>query len=157
MRPLSQRTRYALSALQHLARAKDRGDGPILISRLSEEENLPQKFLEAILLELKNKGILQSKKGRGGGYALLRPPDLITLGEVIRLFDGPLAPLPCVSETAYRKCDECEDEKTCGTRSVMKEVRDAMARIVDQTTLAELLARSASLSRDAEKGGSYSI
>src|SRR5688572_16222854 len=136
MRSLSQKTKYALRALQYLAKA--RGKGPVLISTLAKAEQIPQKFLEAILLDLKNQGILQSKKGKGGGYLLLRAPSAVTLGEVIRLFDGPLAPLPCVSEMAFKKCDECPDVETCPTRSVMKEVRDAMAAILDRTTLADL-------------------
>jgi len=153
MRSLSQKTKYALRALQYLA--KTRGKGPVLISTLAKEEQIPQKFLESILLDLKNQGILQSKKGKGGGYLLLRPPNAITLGEVIRLFDGPIAPLPCVSEVAFKKCDECPDEKTCPTRSVMKEVRDAMANILDRTTLADLEARSQQLS--GQQGGMYFI
>lgn len=126
---------------------KEYGRGPILISDLAEKERIPKKFLESILLSLKNKGILQSKMGKGGGYLLGKPPDSITLGEVIRILDGPLAPLPCVSQTAYRKCDECEDEITCGIRPVMKEVRDETARILDGTTLSDLLNNVESLTR----------
>lgn len=154
MRSLSQKTQYALRALQYLARAQ--GKGPVLIARMATEEQIPQKFLEAILLELKNHGILQSKKGKGGGYLLLKAPNEVTLGEVIRLFDGTLAPLPCVSERAFRKCDECPDETVCPTRSVMKEVRDAIAAILDHTTLADLQAREDRLARGQE-GGMYFI
>jgi Rrf2 family protein len=134
---LSKKAKYALQALTLLT--KEYGHGPVLISDLAEKEKIPKKFLELILLNLKNKGILQSKKGKGGGYLLGKPPDSITLGEIIRILDGPLAPLPCVSQTAYRKCDECEDEMTCGIRPVMKEVRDATARILDGTTLSDLM------------------
>ncbi|MBI3802676.1 MAG: Rrf2 family transcriptional regulator [Nitrospirae bacterium] len=134
---LSKKAKYALQALTLLT--KEYGRGPILISELAEKEGIPKKFLELILLTLKNKGILQSKKGKGGGYFLGRPPDNITLGEVIRILDGPLAPLPCVSQTAYRRCDECQDEINCGIRLVMKEVRDETARILDGTSLADLL------------------
>jgi Rrf2 family protein len=147
MRSLSQKTKYALRALQYLAKAE--GSGPVLISTLAKHEQIPQKFLEAILLDLKNHGILQSKKGKGGGYLLLKPAGDITLGQVIRLFDGPLAPLPCVSETAFKKCDECPDELTCPTRSVMKEVRDAMTSILDRTTIADLGQRSTALNNQA--------
>ena len=153
MRSLSQKTKYALRALQYLAKAQ--GSGPVLISTLAKDEQIPQKFLEAILLDLKNHGILQSKKGKGGGYLLLKPAREITLGQVIRLFDGPLAPLPCVSDTAFKKCDECPDELTCPTRSVMKEVRDAMAAILDRTTIADLGQRSEILNGQA--GGMYFI
>ena len=134
---LTKKTKYALKALISLMR--EQGHGPVLISDLAEKERIPKKFLEQILLHLKNKGILQSKKGKGGGYLLGRPPETITLGEVIRALDGPLAPTPCVSQTAYVKCDECEDETTCGIRVVMKQVRDQTAKILDGTTLADLL------------------
>jgi Rrf2 family protein len=155
MKSLSQKTKYALQALQVLAR--EHGKGPILISDLAVKEAIPKKFLELILLELKNQGILQSKKGKGGGYFLLKPPEKITLGQIIRVFDGPLAPLPCASESAFRKCDECRDVATCGTRYVMKEVRDAMAKIVDSTTLADLLKRVELLEKDRQKGNMYYI
>ncbi|MCW5977631.1 MAG: Rrf2 family transcriptional regulator [Bryobacteraceae bacterium] len=136
MRTLSKKTQYCLRALYALARHY--GHGPVLIQKLSEEEAIPKKFLELILLDLKGRGVVASKKGKGGGYFLVRPPDRITVGSVIRLIDGPLAPLPCASETAFRKCDECHDEKICGTRIVMKEVRDAIAHILDHTTLADV-------------------
>ena len=110
-------------------------------SELAERQGLPKKFLEAILLELKRHGLLHSKKGRGGGYVLTRKPGDITIGQVIRVLDGPLALTPCVSRTAYRRCDECLDEETCGIRLAMKEVRDATAHILDNTTLAGLNAR----------------
>ena len=136
---LSNKAKYALRALFALSRKYDQG--PVLISDLAAKEEIPKKFLELILLELKNQGILQSKKGKGGGYFLGKNPDSITLGQVIRILDGPLAPLPCVSQIAYRKCDECENEATCGIRIVMKEVRDATARILDGATLADVLTR----------------
>lgn len=134
MRQLSKRTQYSLRALYALSRAW--GQGPVLIARLSEEEAIPKKFLEQILLSLKSSGLVESKKGKGGGYTLVRPPDKITVADVIRLMEGPLAPLPCASETRFRKCDECIDIETCGTRIVMREVRDAISDILDSTTLA---------------------
>jgi Rrf2 family protein len=133
MRQLSKRTQYSLRALYALAR--DYHSGPRLIQDLASEEAIPKKFLEQILLRLKGNGLVVSKKGRGGGYALARNPDEITLGSVIRLVEGPLAPVPCASESAFRKCDECADARTCGTSIVMREVRDAMAAILDRTTL----------------------
>lgn len=136
---LSKKAKYALRAL--LALAKENGHGPVLISDLAQREGIPKKFLELILLELKKHGILRSKKGKGGGYFLGKAPEAINLGYVIRVLDGPLAPLPCVSRTAYLKCEECEDETTCGIRMVMKEVRDATARILDGTSLADVLER----------------
>lgn len=134
---LSKKTKYGLKALLYLG--KHAGPGPVLVSDIAEKELIPLKFLELILLDLKNHGILQSKKGKGGGYFLQKPPELISLGEVIRILDGPLALLPCTSRTAYRRCDECVDEAICGIRMIMKEVRDATARILDGTTLKGLL------------------
>lgn len=113
----------------------------MLISDIAQTEQIPRKFLELILLELRNKGILQSRKGKGGGYFLARAPGHVTLGEILRVVEGPLAPIPCVSKTAYMECRDCRDEKTCGVRMVMKEVRDATARILDSTTLADVLGR----------------
>jgi len=136
MRQLSKRTQYSLRALYALARGY--GRGPILISHLAEDEAIPKKFLEQILLSLKTRGLVSSKTGRGGGYMLAQPPSQITLATVIRMIDGPLAPLPCASETRFRKCDECVDIETCGTRMVMKEVRDAVAGILERTTLASV-------------------
>ena len=123
--------------------AQEAGRGPVLISELASREAIPKKFLEAILLELKRHGVVQSQKGRRGGYFLRREPADITFGEVIRVLDGPLATVPCVSQTAYMKCEECLDEQTCGVRLAMKEVRDATARILDHTTLSDVNARVA--------------
>ncbi|GLI39465.1 Rrf2 family transcriptional regulator [Geobacter hydrogenophilus] len=136
---ISKKTKYALKALIYLAREYDRG--PILIADLAREERIPKKFLELILLALKNAGVLQSKKGKGGGYYLAQSPREISMGKVIRTLEGPLAPVPCVSETAYARCEECDDEWSCGIRLVMKEVRDAMAQILDNATLADVLER----------------
>lgn len=139
MRQLSKRTQYSLRALYALAR--NHGRGPTLIATLAQEEAIPKKFLEQILLALKNAGLVDSKKGKGGGYTLARPPAQITLATVIRMIEGPLAPLPCASETRFRKCEECVDIETCGTRIVMRDVRDAIARILDTTTLANVCDR----------------
>ena len=133
---LSRKSKYGLKALLVLAR--ETGRGPVLISELAARDAIPKKFLEAILLELKRHGIVQSKKGKGGGYYLRRKPSTITFGEVIRVLEGPLAAVPCVSQTAYMKCTECVDEATCGVRFAMKDVRDATARILDGTTLADV-------------------
>jgi Rrf2 family protein len=123
------------------ALSRSYGTGPTLSAKIAKEESIPQDFLENILLYLKREGLVSSKKGKGGGYTLLEPPSEITIGRIIRLIEGPLAPLPCASETAYRRCDECVDDRFCGTRMVMREVRDAMAAILDKTTLADLCAR----------------
>jgi Rrf2 family protein len=131
---LTMRSKYGLKALLLLAREHARG--PIAIQEMADRETIPRKFLELILLDLKRRGILHSRKGPGGGYQLGREPNRITLGEVIRILDGPLALLPCVSRTAYMKCAECADEESCGIRLAMKAVRDATAQILDTTTLA---------------------
>jgi Rrf2 family protein len=152
---MTQRTKYALNALFVLAEAPP--DQPMAISDLAARGRLPKKFLEAILLELKRRGILSSKKGKGGGYQLLRSPQQISLAEIMRIFDGPLAPLPCASETAFKKCDECESVTTCAVRGVMKDVRDAMAAILEKATLAQLVQQRRDLARRAERDVLYQI
>src|SRR5260370_30684649 len=137
---LSHKSKYALKAL--LVLSEEYGNGPLLISDIAEREHIPKRFLELILLELKNHGILRSKKGKGGGYLLSKPPAQLSVGHVLRMLEGPLALLPCVSKTAYEKCEECRDEKTCGIRLLMKEVRDATATILDSTTFADVLKRA---------------
>jgi Rrf2 family protein len=137
MRTISKRTQYGLKAM--LALASRYGEGPVLIATLSKQETIPIKFLELILLDLKSGGLLDSKKGPRGGYQLNRPPSEITIGALIRILEGPLAPLPCASETAFRPCEECGDVESCGTRIIMRQVRDAIANVLDGTTLAELV------------------
>lgn len=139
MNTLSKKCKYALRALYRLTREYEKG--PVLISRVSEQERIPRKFLEAILLELKRAGIVDSRKGRRGGYFLANPPARITLGAIIRTMDGPLAPLPCARESADRPCPECADKPLCETRIVIREVRDAIAGILDHTTLAGICHR----------------
>lgn len=133
---LTRKSKYGLRAMLFLAERS--GRGPVLVSDLAGDQRIPKKFLEAILLDLKRQGLLQSKKGKGGGYFLSRTPEEITVGQVVRALGGPLALVPCVSQTAYARCEECVDEQTCGVRLAMKEVRDATAKILDNTTLAAL-------------------
>ena len=142
------KAKYGLRAMSVLAR--EYGRGPVLIADVSAKEKIPHKFLELILLELKKKGLLLSKKGKGGGYSLSRSPELVSVGELVRALDGPLALLPCVSQTAYRRCDECIDEMTCGIRSVMKEVRDRTAEVLDGTSLADLILRSQGMDKSGQ-------
>jgi Rrf2 family protein len=139
MRTISKRTQYGLKAI--LALGSRYGEGPVLISTLSKEQSIPIKFLELILLDLKGHGLLDSKKGKGGGYHLSRPPSTVTIGSLMRMLEGPLAALPCASETAFHPCEECDDVESCGTRIIMRQVRDATADILDRTTLADLLLR----------------
>ena len=141
MRTLSRKSKYALRALYRLTR--EYANGPLLIAQVAKQERIPRKFLEAILVQLRNGGIVRSRKGRGGGYALAAPPDQVTIGAILRVIDGPLAPLPCASETAFRLCSECPGDRPCETRLIMREVRDAIAGILDHTTLASLCATCA--------------
>lgn len=134
---LTSRAKYGLKAALALAAT---GPTPVRIVDLASAEGIPRKFLEQILLALKDRGLLQSRKGRGGGYALALPPESISFGDVIRTLDGPLAPTPCVSVNFYRPCPECPDEAACRIRPVMKDVRDAIAAVLDRTSLADVLA-----------------
>ncbi len=135
---LSKRGEYGLRALQYLA--AQYGEGPVPNKELAERNNIPYRFLEQILITLKHARVVRSQKGPQGGYTLARPPDQITLAEVVRLLDGPLAPIPCVSETAFEPCG-CPDMENCGLRRVMKRVRDVVAEMMENTTLADLAAR----------------
>src|SRR5580700_58354 len=131
---LSQKSRYALRALLVLAA---RGDTtPMQISDIAEAENLPRKFLEQILLELKKPGIVRSHRGRQGGYSLGRPAKDISFADVLRVTDGPLALSPCVSVMAYRKCDDCFEESVCAIRKALLAARDATAEILESRSLA---------------------
>ena len=134
---LSKRGEYGLRALQDLA--AHYGEGPVPNRDLAARNNVPPRFLEQILLTLKHGQIVRSQKGPRGGYYLARPPQQINLAEVVRLLDGPLAPISCVSETAYEPCG-CPDMEACGLRRVMREVRDVVASMMERTTLADLVA-----------------
>lgn len=143
---ITMKTKYALKALSHLASApKDR---PVLIAEIAEREGIPKKFLELILAELKQHGFVQSRKGRGGGYFLAVQPDKISLAGVIRVLDGPIAPVPCLSRTAYRRCEGCRDEATCGIRLVLQELYEASVKILEATTISDLVRRAELLSKD---------
>lgn len=134
---LSKKTKYAIHALLYLAREKKRG--PVLISEISESENIPKKFLEAILLELRKAGILGSKMGKGGGYYLIKKTDEVNLADVVRLFDGAIALVPCATYQFYQKCDDCKDEVTCGLKWIMKDVRDATVEKLKTSTLQQII------------------
>jgi len=135
---LTQRSRYALRAMQCLAAAP--ADVPLPMSRISTEANVPRKFLEFILADLRDAGLVLSHRGKAGGYRLARLAHLISFGEIIRVIEGPLALVPCVSRTAYRPCKDCVDEATCSIRRAMMVVRDDTARILDGTSLADAIA-----------------
>lgn len=135
---LSKKTQYALKALTYIAERKK--EGPILIAEISKKKKIPLKFLENILLELKKAGLLESKKGKGGGYFYKVDPKDIPLAKVMRLIEGPIALLPCVSLNFYEKCKDCE-EKKCGLNRVMKLVRDNTLEILENKTVADLIAK----------------
>jgi Rrf2 family protein len=132
---LTHRAKYAIKALLHLA--QQRGKGPVQAGLIAEQQRIPLKFLELILLQLRNNGIIRSKVGKGGGHELVREPADIDLLTVVRAIDGPVAPLPCLSKTAYSRCDDCPDEKTCGTRRLFKDIHEAALEIMGKTTLAD--------------------
>lgn len=131
---LSKKAQYAFQALSYLM---EQEEGPTLISTIAKEKSISIKFLEQILLEMRKGGILGSKKGKGGGYYLIKDPKDVPLAKIIRLIDGPIALLPCVSLNYYEKCENC-DEATCGLNGVMKEVRDANLKILENKTLNDI-------------------
>jgi Rrf2 family protein len=136
---LSQKTRYALKALLELALAPE---GVMLTSvAISARREIPLKYLEAILVELKRDGLVRGQRGRGGGYQLALSPDSISFGDVVRLTEGPLALIPCVSVSQYRRCLDCVDDRTCELRKVFRAVRDSTAKILDCWTLADALSK----------------
>lgn len=140
---LTQKAKYALKALAHLARIHAaEGPRPELGAGIAEAQTIPPKFLEAILSDLKKHGYLQSRKGRGGGYWLSRPPDQVHLGAVIRIFEGPLAPIPCVSKRYYAPCDDCANEADCEVRRTMLEVKKAILNVLDRTSLQQMVERA---------------
>ncbi len=144
---ISKKTKYAINALVYLAR-ENKGNEPIQIGKIAESENIPRKFLEAILLDLRNAGILNSRKGKMGGYYLHKTPDEINVADVMRLFDGPIALLPCVTYMYYERCEECKDEATCGIRSVFMDVRNETVNMLKNATLAEIMGRAGKLEKE---------
>ncbi len=135
---LSKRGEYALRALIDLGMARDAGRELLQAKEIAEKENIPIRFLEQIMIVLRSAGIVATRRGKEGGYYLNRPSDAISMGSVVRLIEGPLAPIRCVSQTAYEKCS-CPDEEHCGLRMLMLDVRNAIARILDQYTLADIV------------------
>ena len=134
------KTKYALKALIHLAAQP--ADEPILISELARAESIPRKFLEAILLALKNAGILQSKIGKGGGYYLARDTRHITVGSIIKVLEGGYAPVQCLNDSASSGCNECADPSSCGIRLVMSDVMHCISSVLETNTLADMIDRS---------------
>jgi Rrf2 family protein len=133
---LAKKTQYALKALTYMA--EQNNAGPFLIADIAKKKKIPVKFLESILLELKKAGILNSKKGKGGGYFFNQDPSTITMATIMRLIEGPIALLPCVSLNFYKKCADC-NEKKCGLNKIMKEVRDSTLHILENRTVQDLI------------------
>ncbi|NOU17922.1 MAG: Rrf2 family transcriptional regulator [Bacteroidales bacterium] len=134
---ISKKTQYAMLALTKLA--KEYGKGPIPISEIATSERIPQRFLENILLEIKKMGILGSRLGKAGGYYLIKKPEEVSLGDIVRQFEGTIAMIYCISEKAYQPCEFCKDEKNCKIRKVFKEVRDNTLSILQRSTLDQLI------------------
>jgi Rrf2 family protein len=145
---LSQKAKYAIKALLVLARAQDKNLLLVQARDISTEQNIPKKFLDLIFFELRRHGLVQSTRGREGGYMLARPAAEISIAAIVRAVDGALAPLPCASVKFYRRCSDCDNEKTCEVRRLMREVRDAASAILDNTSLAE----AASFNRPSPRG-----
>jgi Rrf2 family protein len=143
---ISQKAKYALRALVALARAGDL----MMIGEIAAKERIPRKFLEQILLELKRHGILMSKRGKFGGYALLMPASQITFGQVLRIIDGPIAPLPCLSRIAYRRCADCRTEEDCEIRRVFARVAVSAREVLDRTSIADAIATPGRVASETE-------
>lgn len=137
---ISKKTKYALKAVLMLT-SKYASKEPVLIADIAREESIPKKFLELILLELKNKGFLRSKKGKGGGYLLAKPPNQLTFGDVISIFENTFASFPCLAVKLQHRCDECCNGNSCGIQMVMKEVQTATSNILNVTTFQEIYDR----------------
>ncbi|MGA3339359.1 MAG: Rrf2 family transcriptional regulator [Methylocella sp.] len=135
---LTKKGKYGLKAMVHLA-GRPVGE-TTLVSDIAHANEIPKKFLDTILGELRNAGFVFSKKGKGGGYTLARPPHEIKVGHIVRVLDGPLAPIACASKNSYQRCDDCADEKHCCVRLIMLEARNAIATVLDNRTLAEMRA-----------------
>jgi len=148
---LTKKGKYGLKAMVHLA-GQVPGD-TTLVTEIAETNDIPKKFLDTLLGELRNAGFVNSKKGKGGGYTLAKPAHEIRVGHIIRVLDGPLAPIQCASKSSYRRCDDCTDEDTCSVRLIMLEAREAIATILDNRTLAEMRA----LTKIEDIGVTYDI
>lgn len=146
---LSKKTKYAINALVYLAKKPYKE--PVLISEIAENENIPKKFLESILLDMRNAGFLNSKKGKGGGYYLIKKPSEVNLAEIIRYFDGAIGLLPCVTHKYYEKCDECEDEITCGIRHAFLQIRNETVELLKKDTLEKIIKNEEKLKKNVDK------
>lgn len=146
---LSQKAKYALRAM--LALAETGEGGAVQIAEIAERHRLPRRFLEQILLDLKHHGLVASKRGKNGGYALIRSPSEVTFAQIVRIIDGPLAPLPCLSRMAYQRCEDCSDERSCAIRRVYGAAYAATVSVLEATTLEDALNPGAPLELDLRK------
>lgn len=151
---LSQKTRYALKAVLELAALPP--GAKLRSAEIAERQNIPGKFLETILVELKRGGVVSGYRGRGGGYQLGQSAEVISFGQIVRLMEGPLALLPCVSKTQYHRCEDCTDEQACALRRVFREVRDSTSHILDERTVADALRTATPRGRLKSRAGGKS-
>lgn len=135
---LTKKGKYALKAMVHLATTGS--DQPVPVLEIANRQQVPKKFLDSILSELRHAGFVHSKMGKGGGYQLSRPANEIMVGEIVRAIDGPLAPVPCASKTRYRRCDDCTDETTCAVRQIMQKAQKALSDVLDRCSLQKMCA-----------------
>ena len=147
---ISQKTKYALKALMTLAEEKANGRDALTIEDIAQKSGTPKRFLEHILLELRNHGYLGSRRGRAGGYMLIKDPKAVSIGELLRHVDGPVAPLPCLSRRAYQRCEDCTDEATCRIRKIFGQVFWAYLLLIESLTLADLVEDADTLGRLTE-------
>jgi len=152
---ISKKTIYAFKALIHLAGTP--AGQPVLIADLAKAENIPKKFLEFILLSLRKGGLLLSRIGKGGGYTLAMPSNRIKLGAVVRILEGDIAPVQCLSTTNYARCEECQDEATCGIRLTMADVNVVLSEVLDGLTLSDMIERSEAAQNKLNNVVDYSI
>lgn len=136
---ISQKTKYAIKALITLAEEQARGGSSLRIEEIANRSNTPKRFLEHILIDIRNAGVIGSRRGRDGGYLLIKSPESISVSEVLRMIDGPIAPLPCLSRRAYQRCEDCQDEATCRIRKVFGDLYSAYLLMVESLTLADLM------------------
>lgn len=136
---ISQKTKYAIKALITLAEEQARGGSSLRIEEIANRSNTPKRFLEHILIDIRNAGVIGSRRGRDGGYLLIKSPESISVSEVLRMIDGPIAPLPCLSRRAYQRCEDCRDEATCRIRKVFGDLYSAYLLMVESLTLADLM------------------
>ena len=136
---ISSKTKYAIKALIELAEERRRGGSSLRIEEIAQRADAPKRFLEHILIDIRRSGIIASRRGRDGGYVLIKPPESVSIGEVLRLIDGPIAPLPCLSRKAYHPCEDCRDEAACRIRKVFGDLFSAYLLMLESLTLADLM------------------